>query len=297
MYCSENNGLLCSFNLLTNAHNRLLFLFSSVLNNKIQEDIVVPTGAEERTFEIQVLTDWAFKNPVLAILLGVGVGGLARMAWNTAAPSTFIELGPALFISGAIAIFATLLAYFMRGGGGRGFPFLPLQISASDVSPLGSTSSTAVDAVDAVAGGGGGDGGGGGGGVDLPGPSEPVSPDSIEDLVRHPEPLNPTEEGGGGGGLLDRIEHGVEGAMSTIKEEVMEFLDPGQEMAGDVTIQETTDDPGGGGGRESGGVEKGAVVFAEEKEKEREKRDEKKEKSEVSAGGYSSDSDVPGPGD
>lgn len=127
-----------------------------------------------------------------------------------------------------------------------------------------------------------------------PGPSEPVSKESIDDLV-HPSDLEDEEETEG---VLAKVEHKIEEALVKAQEGLVEALDPGKEMVGEVT-QETesgeqvvlpdTEGPMARAahavteavkGKKEGGIGVGRVDPAVDKSGQ---------------GGYTSDSDVPGP--
>ena len=125
----------------------------------------------------------------------------------------------------------------------------------------------------------GGTGGGGGGGIGstsadvIPAPADAT-------LDRPPSPANGDDDegpGGGGGGsiyssprkMMEKVEHAVESVTETLAI----AMDPGQELAGEVTQERDNGGAGEGGGS-------GGNAMAEEK---------------TGTHGYSSDSDVPGP--
>ncbi len=259
-------------------------------------------GDTGRAF-LQAIQNWVFANPILLFLLIAGTASLTRAAWVffSSSSSTFKDFGPLLLLSGAVALVATVLATYTMTGG-------------TSIVPLPGRTMAGLDAPDtasSVSGGGGSAGSGEALDKNLPpreqpGPSEPVSKEITEDLINSPpETTRKGEEG-----VLQKVEHAVGGAATAAKEGLVGAFDPGQEMVGEVTVETDTGEkmllPD-----TEGPVHRAedAVVHAAEKLKnvfagtgagaEGKKTgvggnsDPAVQKSEV--GGYSSDSDVPGP--
>jgi len=271
----------------------------------VQDTIAVPRRRGTGRAVLQDIQTWVLHNPILLFLLIAGTIGFTRAAWVffSSSSSTFKEFGPLLLVSGAVALIANALATYTMTGVPSFVP-LPLRGMAG-LDPLETTSIT---------------GGGGGGGEsfddNLPpreqsGPSEPVMKESTRDLVQNPTTADPASQTGKATGqkkeegVLQKVEHGVGGAATGVKEGVLGALDPGQEMVGEV-IQETdtgekvllsdTEDP----------VHRAedAVVHAAEKIIGGVGAENKRTSSGGGAdaavqqsgmGGYTSDSDIPGP--
>ena len=115
----------------------------------------------------------------------------------------FADFGPLLLMSGLIAMLATWGGYYLYRGPSIS-PFGFFAVPESEMNLLES----------------------GGNADDLHGPSEPVSSESIEDLV-HSHGQGKIEEGG---------------VLHHFKEKVYEAVDPGQEMAGDVMFDDEGDE-------------------------------------------------------
>jgi hypothetical protein len=200
----------------------------------------VPRGRDAGRAFLQAIQTWVFANPIMLFLLVAGTASLSRAAWVffSSSSSTIKDFGPLLLLSGAVALAASVLATYTMTGG-------------TSIVPLPEREMAQLDAEDSSSTTGGGIGGGGEAldknlpPREQPGPSEPVSKESTEDLVRHPETAAPagTKPTVGqkkieGGGMLQKVEHAVGGAATAAKEGLLRVADPGQEMVGEV-IQET----------------------------------------------------------
>jgi len=272
----------------------------------VQDTIAVPRRGGTCRAILQDIQRWVFDNPILLFLLIAGTAGSTRAAWVffSSSSSTFKEFGPLLLVSGAVALLASALATYTMTG-------IP------SIVPL---PERGLDAPDTPSTTGGGGGGGGGESLDSkfspeeqPGPSEPISKESTRDLVQHPETADPTSQtrtAAGqkkGEGVLQKVEHAVGSAATAAKKGVLGALDPGQEMVGEVILETDTGEkvllPD-----TEGPVHRAedAVVHAAEKIKNVVVGVESKKTSSGAGaasgggggggmGGYSSDSDVPGP--
>ena len=138
-----------------------------------------------------------------------------------------------------------------------------------------------------------------------PGPSEPISKESTDDLI-HPAGSHGQE------GVLAKVEHKIEEALTKAQEGLIEAFDPGAEMVGEVTQETETGekvvlpDTEGPVARAAHAVsaavqseKEGTPALSEEGAKgvgnKRTSGGEDSIGEKSGQGGYTSDSDVPGP--